>query len=219
MGLADKLALIRKWATPRTRRLNTTAPRSTIRFRFGLTPSTIVGRQHAEAVLLQPSGGTVARNDQAGAKHEPIAVPARLVIRATGYAAVPVPGVPFDPATGRILHREGRIEDPNGSRTGMYCAGWSRRGASGGLGANKADAADTVHNILDDHTRGKLEVLVGNRHDLERILAHQANVVTYEGWRRIDAYELADRGAGTPIRRKLFDLTELLDAAQQPQTP
>ena len=77
-------------------------------------------------------------------------IPAGLVVRSIGSRGVPVPGLPFDPATGVIPNSGGRV------RPGTYVVGWAKRGAGGGIGANRACAAETVDAFIDDAISGAL---------------------------------------------------------------
>ncbi|WHT16379.1 FAD-dependent oxidoreductase [Crossiella sp. CA-258035] len=74
------------------------------------------------------------------------------VVRAVGYRGIPVPGLPFDEDSGTIPHHEGRVAD----RPGTYVVGWIKRGPSGGIGANKACAGETIGSLLADAVAGKL---------------------------------------------------------------
>ncbi|MEQ3554057.1 FAD-dependent oxidoreductase [Pseudonocardia nematodicida] len=79
-------------------------------------------------------------------------IPAGLVVRAVGHRGRPVPGLPFDDARGVIPHDAGRVA----GRPGHYVVGWIKRGASGGIGANRRCAAETVGSLLDDAAAGRL---------------------------------------------------------------
>ncbi|MFD9893412.1 FAD-dependent oxidoreductase [Amycolatopsis sp. NPDC059027] len=79
-----------------------------------------------------------------------VQLPAGQVIRAVGYRGTPVPGLPFDEETGTIPHTGGRVE----GRQGTYVVGWIKRGPSGGIGANRACAHETVGSLLDDAVAG-----------------------------------------------------------------
>lgn len=81
-----------------------------------------------------------------------IEVAAGLVIRAVGYRGTPVGGLPFDERTGTIPHTSGRVD----GHAGTYVVGWIKRGPSGGIGANRACAAETVGALLDDAIAGRL---------------------------------------------------------------
>lgn len=66
-----------------------------------------------------------------------------MVFRSVGYRGVPLPGVPFDEATFTIPNVNGRVLSNGGGEIvpGIYAVGWAKRGPSGVIGTNKADAA------------------------------------------------------------------------------
>ncbi|SHH62274.1 ferredoxin--NADP+ reductase [Jatrophihabitans endophyticus] len=74
------------------------------------------------------------------------------VVTAIGYHGRGVPGLPFDDAAGTVPHDGGRIAGVPGA----YAVGWWKRGSSGGIGDNRADAAETVRTLLDDAVAGRL---------------------------------------------------------------
>ncbi|MEV8375809.1 FAD-dependent oxidoreductase [Kribbella sp. NPDC056861] len=63
---------------------------------------------------------------------------------AIGFVGQPVPGLPFDDLRGIVPNDRGAVLD----RPGHYVTGWIKRGAQGGIGANKACAAETVRTLL-----------------------------------------------------------------------
>jgi ferredoxin--NADP+ reductase len=76
---------------------------------------------------------------------------AQMILRSVGYQSVPLAGVPFDPASHTVPHAEGRVLGPDGEPLpGEYVSGWLKRGPSGVIGTNKADAAETVRSLLAD---------------------------------------------------------------------
>lgn len=79
-----------------------------------------------------------------------VEIAAGCVVRAAGFRGVPVPGLPFDAATGTVPNDSGRVAP------GTYVAGWIKRGPSGGIGANKACARETVGALLEDAVAGRL---------------------------------------------------------------
>jgi ferredoxin--NADP+ reductase len=62
-----------------------------------------------------------------------------LVLRSIGYRGQALAGVPVDHNTGNIANIAGRVTDPSSGRplTGVYAAGWVKRGPSGVIGTNK----------------------------------------------------------------------------------
>ncbi|MYS49657.1 ferredoxin, partial [Streptomyces sp. SID6013] len=117
-----------------------------ITLRFGLTPIGLTGDTQVTGIDLRRPDGTIESIDT------------HLVLRANGFRGHPITGLPFDPATGTVPHRAGRIIDPatHEPLPGMYCAGWIKRGPTGTIGANRRDAAETVTSLLDDLARGHL---------------------------------------------------------------
>jgi ferredoxin--NADP+ reductase len=79
----------------------------------------------------------------------------QLVLRSVGYQSVPLPGLPFDAASHTVPNAVGRVLGPTGEPLpGEYVAGWLKRGPTGVIGTNKADAAQTVQALLADLAGG-----------------------------------------------------------------
>ncbi|MZG05469.1 FAD-dependent oxidoreductase [Streptomyces sp. SID5614] len=136
---------------------------------------------------------------------------AGLLLRAIGYRGIPVPGLPFDEASGTVPHEGGRVAGVPGS----YVVGWIKRGPSGGIGANRTCAAETVGTLLADAVAGELPAPTGDAKAFRR-LARQRNrrVVDARGLAAIDRAE-RDRGRrdGRP-RVKLATVEELVATAR-----
>ena len=125
-----------------------------------------------------------------------------LVLRSVGYQAVPLPGVPFDERAFVLPNEGGRVTDA----PGVYCVGWIKRGPTGILGTNKRDAAETVAAVVEDLEAGILPA-PERTDDLDL-----PNAVGFDGWKAIDAAEVA-AGGDTRPRVKLTTVEELLAAA------
>ncbi|MCO7219437.1 FAD-dependent oxidoreductase [Klenkia sp. PcliD-1-E] len=107
-------------------------------FAFGRSTRALVGQDRVRGVVLGSSGGDVT-------------VPAELVVRAIGHRGTQLPGLPFDAESGRVPHEAGRVV---GAPAGTYVVGWAKRGPSGGIGANRPDAEETVGSLLADAAAG-----------------------------------------------------------------
>ncbi|MEU7818403.1 FAD-dependent oxidoreductase [Pseudonocardia sp. NPDC049154] len=107
--------------------------------RFHSSPSAITGDGRVEAVRVTGPDGEVE-------------IPAGMVVRAVGHRGRPLAGLPFDDVTGTVPNHEGRVE----GRPGAYVVGWIKRGSTGGIGANRTDAAETVKALIDDAAAGRL---------------------------------------------------------------
>ncbi len=187
-----------------------------VRLRFCASPVAILGDESVEAVeivhnRLEPDGRGSVR---AVPTDEREVIPCGIVFRSVGYRGVGVPGVPFDEAAGTIPNDGGRVLDSGGAAvTGLYCAGWIKRGPTGVIGTNKKDATETVERLLEDARAGRLEPRAGR--SLEDVLAERGvGAVMYSGWEAIDGLE---RSRGEPHGRpriKLATWDELLAAAR-----
>jgi ferredoxin/flavodoxin---NADP+ reductase len=135
-----------------------------------------------------------------------------LVLRAIGYRAVRLPGVPFDETLGVIPSVHGRVLTDGAVAPREYVVGWIKRGPIGVIGTNKSDARETVEQVLAD--LAELGPRSG-RIDLVEALATRGFVPSsYADWRRIEAAE-ANRGASHARERmKIEAWHELLDLVQ-----
>jgi ferredoxin--NADP+ reductase len=76
----------------------------------------------------------------------------------------------------------------------LYVVGWLKRGATGVIGTNRADAAETTAAMLAECNRlDPIEQLIPPRHP----------VITTKSWARIDEEERRLGEAASRIRRKL----------------
>lgn len=143
-------------------------------------------------------------------------LPVDIVFRSIGYIGVPLPGVPFKASWGVIENEAGRVVDPQSTETvlGQYTAGWIKRGATGVIGTNKPDAAETVEAMIDDLERG--ETLQPEFPSVEEarefVKSRQPQYFSYEDWLRLDEIEV-QRGkeSGRP-RVKFVSVEEMLSA-------
>ncbi|SDX20198.1 ferredoxin--NADP+ reductase [Saccharopolyspora shandongensis] len=101
---------------------------------------------------VEISGDTQVRALRVTGRTGDAEITAGQVVRAIGYRGTELPGLPFDEATGTIPHADGRVD----GRPGTYVVGWIKRGPSGGIGANRTCARETVDALLDDAIAGRL---------------------------------------------------------------
>jgi ferredoxin--NADP+ reductase len=142
-----------------------------------------------------------------------------LVVRAIGYDAEPIPGLPFDAATGTVPNEGGRVVRDGVPVPGAYVAGWIKRGPTGVIGTNKADAVETVAALLED-----LPGLPAPAHPEPAALraaltAHGLRPVDWSAWLRLDAEEVRRGGTRGAERVKVAELAEMLDAAHGASAP
>jgi ferredoxin--NADP+ reductase len=181
--------------------------RKRIVLRFLASPVAIVGDSRVEGVriarnvLALAPGGLAAR--PTGVTEE---LGAGLVLRSIGYRGIPIPGVPFEETRGTIANEGGRVT----GLSGVYTAGWIKRGPSGVIGTNKKCAQETANLILEDLTAGRLAT---PKSQADSLIARLDRAVQYGGWEAIDQWE---RNLGEPAGRprvKLARHDELLRVA------
>ncbi len=97
----------------------------------------------------------------------------------------------------------------------MYVSGWIKRGPRGVIGSNRVDAQETVEQLLDDFTSGKLTAPQADRGALKALLAQrQPDLVDREGWKAIDTAEKSAGKSGGRPRVKFTTREDLLKAAR-----
>jgi ferredoxin--NADP+ reductase len=186
--------------------------------RFRASPVAVHGEQRIEGVEivhneLVPDGKGSVRA-QATDERETLAC--ELVFRSVGYRGLPCTGLPFDEESGTMPNEGGRVLGEDGAPlTGVYCAGWIKRGPTGVIGTNKKDATETVEAVLADEEAGVIGGRAAPPEAVGALLAERGiDAVVYAGWEAIDAVE---RAAGEPLGRPRVKLTSwdgLLGAAR-----
>jgi ferredoxin--NADP+ reductase len=107
------------------------------------------------------------------------------------------------------------IESQSGKAVlGEYTAGWIKRGATGVIGTNKPDAAETVEAMVEDVDEGELldpehpQVMAAR----EMIASRQPHFFSYDDWQKLDEIEVArGKDQGRP-RVKFVSVEEMLAA-------
>lgn len=149
-------------------------------------------------------------------------IDAGLVFRSVGYRGVPLAGVPFREDWGVVPNEAGRVTSADGSpATGLYVAGWIKRGPSGVIGTNKPDAQETVAAMLEDASRGNLlaptDPSPAGAEDTIR--TRQPVCFSYDDWRAIDAHETTSGEAAGRPRVKLTRVEDMLEAINRVAGP
>ena len=86
-----------------------------------------------------------------GLKGADVEIATEQVVRAVGHRGTALAGLPFDETTGTVPNSAGRVT----GRPGTYVVGWIKRGSTGGIGANKTCAAETVGALVEDVVAGR----------------------------------------------------------------
>src|SRR5215470_7604423 len=162
-------------------------------FHFRKSPAALAGTGRVEQMVL-------AHNRLEGEPFKQVAretaqtevLRCGLVFRSIGYSGVPIRGVPFDARRGVFPTQDGRIVDGAGAAVaGLYAAGWIKRGPTGIIGTNRADAVSTVKALLADVPQLAPEAKPGIDGLKTLLAARGVRTVSVEDWFKIDALEVA----------------------------
>lgn len=190
-----------------------------VRIRFLLSPVEIQGDGRVERVVfernrLEEKGeGWVA----AVPTGERESIQAQLVFRSVGYRGVALPGVPFDEVACVIPNEAGRVLEGNAPLPGAYVAGWIKRGPSGVIGTNKADAMESVAALLEDADAGRLSAPADPMPEsVDALLKERGADVFYTPeWFGLDAVELAAGAAQGRPRVKVIGVEAMLEEGRK----
>lgn len=178
---------------------------------FYRSPQEIVGQGRVEKVILEKNRLLGEAGSQkamgTGVREE---IPCGIFFRSVGYRGVPISGLPFHDRTGIIPNFEGRVMDSEQIFTGLYTAGWIKRGPTGIIGTNKPDSEETVQSLLKDIPLLIPAEIPNTQAVIDFLKQKGVRAVNFQEWKRIDAAEI-ERGQkiGKP-REKFSSTAEML---------
>lgn len=182
-----------------------------VHLHFYQQPSRILGTDRVTAIEMERT-----QPDELGritGTGETVQHNVGAVYRTIGYRSTPVPGVPFDDATGTIPDDSGRILDADGEPIpGLYATGWIRRGPVGLIGSTKSDAAEAIDSLITDLAARPGAAPEGAA---DALVARLTDAVGWDGWLRIDEAEKrlgAERGRE---RTKIVTREALMNHARE----
>ena len=138
-----------------------------------------------------------------------------LVVRAIGYRAEPVPGLPFDERSGTVPNEAGRVLRDGVPVPGAYVTGWIKRGPTGVIGTNKSDAAETAAAVLADLPTLPAPAEPEPEALRATLAEYGIRPVDWTGWLRLDAEEVRRGGQREAERVKVAELAEMLEHAHR----
>jgi ferredoxin/flavodoxin---NADP+ reductase len=209
----QNLEMLREWAAHGS----TGKPRR-VHLRFLRNPVRLLGEDGRVSAVVVERTRIDAEGRVVGTGEEE-KLDVGLVVRAIGYDAEPIPGLPFDARTGTVPNEGGRVVRDGVPVPGAYVTGWIKRGPTGVIGTNKADAAETVAALLAD-----LPALPAPPHPEPEVFrkalaSYGMRPVDWTGWLRLDAEEVRRGGRRGAERVKVADLAEMMEAAHGAPAP
>lgn len=186
-----------------------------VHLRFLVSPVEIVGDGKVQGIRLERNRLDDNLSAVGTGKFETLEV--GLVLRSVGYKGVALPDVPFDAKKGVIPNLGGRVTLEGKVVAGEYTAGWIKRGPSGVVGTNKADASETIKLLLEDAPnlspapQPRLEAVT------ELLEARGIEFISFEHWSVLDHHETAQGQAGGRPRVKVVSVEEMLRLIREKQ--
>lgn len=189
-----------------------------LHIRFCVSPKEVLGGDRIAGLKLERNRleATESGYMQAVGTGEVETLDAQLLLRSVGYQGTPLPGVPFDARRHVIPNDAGRVLAAAGGDPvpGEYVAGWIKRGPTGVIGTNKADAMETVTSLLAD-TLPEVSEADASPAAVDRLLRQRGvHPFGFEQWLALDRHELeAGQASGRP-RVKVTDVDAMLRFAK-----
>lgn len=188
--------------------------------RFLVSPTELIGEDGKVAGIKLVKNELVAGDDgsvRPRATDIEETIPVGMVFRSVGYKGLPLPGIPYHEDWGTILNEAGRVMDHDGAQvTGLYTAGWIKRGPSGVIGTNKTCAQETVACMVEDLAAGQFnepeDVSVSGAAEL--IAQRQAESISYAQWLSINEAEVSKGETQGRPRVKFTSVSDMVKAAQ-----
>ena len=185
-----------------------------IHLRFFASPVEVEGTASVERIKVETTELDDRQDAVGTGRYETIDV--QMVLRSVGYRGLPLVDVPFDTRRHVIPNDRGRLLAESGGAPvpGQYVAGWIKRGPTGVIGTNKADAAETAAAVLED-----LPVLPHapepDRSAVDRLLEERGvTVVGWNHWLTIDEREVQLGNLEGKPRVKVIDFAEFIASAK-----
>lgn len=207
------LEILRSYCAPKSG-----VKKKSITLRFLVSPVEILGDEDGKVKAIKIVKNRLVQTEDGAVKAEATekdeTLDVGLVFRSVGYRGVPLPEIPFNEAWGTIANDKGRIvsAESGESLTGLYTAGWIKRGPTGVIGTNKVDAQETVNCMVEDLENGLIVDPEAPAIDAaaDLIRDRQPDFVNYDDWILIDAEEIARGEKTNRPRVKFTSVKEML---------
>ncbi|MBM7459600.1 FAD-dependent oxidoreductase [Rhodococcus coprophilus] len=146
----------------------------------------------------------------------------QAVYRAVGYLSQNIAQLPFDEQAGTVPNEAGRVleneagDGPQRFMPHTYVTGWIKRGPVGLIGHTKGDANETVANLLEDRSAGRLNTPEEPSEDavVKFLEGKQLPYTTWQGWYRLDAHERSLGEAEGRERVKVVEREDMFRASE-----
>ena len=183
-----------------------------IHFLFELSPEKIITdkSEHVQAIQFKKSN--------ASSTQEKISIDTKCIFYAIGYISSKINSIPYNSTTKIVNNYEGRVQDANNKILPcIYTVGWAKRGATGVIGTNKADAKHVVSKMIEDFTNIHPQKKLNHKtHGRIKINNAKFKPTCYTQWEKIDKEEIKNGEKNGKIREKITSISEMLSCIKTP---
>jgi ferredoxin/flavodoxin---NADP+ reductase len=190
----------------------------TLRLEFLASPRELLGdaQGHLRAVQVERTELVAGLGGEllAAGTGRTFELEAGALFRSVGYRGVPLAGVPFDAKAGVIPNLDGRVLGDAGVPVpGQYAVGWCRRGPTGVIGTNKADAAAVAQRMVADvPSLAPAAPALRGRSAIDALLADRdLKVTSFSDWTTLDTVEIATGRARGKLREKFVSVEQMMN--------
>ena len=191
-----------------------------LNIRFLVSPTEILGEDGKVTAIKIVKNKLVQGDDgsiRPVATDEEEIIPVGLVFRSVGYLGRPLPDIPYNENRGTILNAQGRVVSADDAPvTGLYTAGWIKRGPTGVIGTNKTCAQETVNCMVEDLAAGNINEPADPSVEGVKALVNsrQSRAVSYDEWLNINEVEVSRGEAAGRPRIKFTNIDEMVEVAR-----
>ena len=181
---------------------------------FLASPQKIVGTNSVEAIKLETNRLETSPDGyiKAIGTGKTFQLESQMILKSVGYKGMPLKGLPFDSKRNIIPNVKGRVIDGIGGEplSGKYVAGWIKRGPTGVIGTNKADALETVEELLNDGLRSPSNSNTDPQAITELLKDKGVPYVEFHNWHKLDTFEIELGRAENRPRVKVTEVDQML---------
>lgn len=135
-----------------------------------------------------------------------------LVFKSIGYKSVKLfPQLNFDENEKVLRHQNGIVmNNDNELLRNIFTVGWVKIGAKGIIDTTLRDSYDTAASIFKAISNGTIEPKATDYdYILSKLEENKVKPISYEDWKKIDAYEVEEGKRRNKLREKITDINKM----------
>lgn len=179
---------------------------------FMLNPKAFKGDTQLQSIVFEKTRFEgAAFNQVAIPSSDLFEIPCGLAFTSVGFKGAQFSGLAIDNKKGTLSNKNSKLINEHGEIvSGLYAAGWVKRGPNGVIGTNRECAQDTVNQIVEDVPELINHPAYGKASLIEHLQAKNIQFVTFNDWKVIDAVEVEQGHKLGKPREKFTSVSSML---------